>query len=531
MNNSRLKVPSQERNSINITRANEMDSNSTNSKQRVQLQQQQQQHPKLLQQATSTLLIESMKTKRYRTSFSQAQIRELEAAFNKSHYPDVHRREELSAETKLDAARIQVWFQNRRAKFRKRAKQQQQDQPVHSTSSIADSSSCPTSALRHLQPSSQQQKLIRAPENESDTCGQASVGNILDSLVSSFSTHLYSPSPIVGQHSQQSESISKLSNGQTCHESLLEPSRGSKMRNSLLINQAHESSSSNNQNHHRTNHTTNAHNNREAFVCSSSKSINQQSDQSHYELASGETLSPSSSSSSPFNQLTCHTQRWSSPFSSDQIQQQHANYQSAAYSANEQSLSYQEGDYQRPAHYLSSLGCHAQSIAYQGPCSNGAQFDHVLQYAQRGSQQGPTSVHEINDWAPGSSGQEHSYEHSFGQQHTHQNNYQSHHSLAFVDCASNALNNQASGFGFSQANNQANGQLSANNKFQSGSRMMNQNQHLILNGAQFENTCLGLNTTTRHTRTTGSTTNQGTTTTTPVVNFVTTTNHTESSYS
>lgn len=85
-----------------------------------------------------TLLMESMRIKRYRTSFTQSQIRELEAAFNKSHYPDVHRREELSTETSLDAGRIQVWFQNRRAKFRKRAKQQQQD--VHSTTQPISSS-------------------------------------------------------------------------------------------------------------------------------------------------------------------------------------------------------------------------------------------------------------------------------------------------------------------------------------------------------------------------------------------------------
>ncbi|NWU08190.1 NOBOX protein, partial [Cephalopterus ornatus] len=73
--------------------------------------------------------------KKSRTFYNAEQLEELEKAFQEDHYPDNEKRREIAAVVGVTPQRILVWFQNRRAKWRKSEKLNVKGNRKHPTSS------------------------------------------------------------------------------------------------------------------------------------------------------------------------------------------------------------------------------------------------------------------------------------------------------------------------------------------------------------------------------------------------------------
>ncbi|XP_066931370.1 uncharacterized protein [Clytia hemisphaerica] len=67
--------------------------------------------------------------RRHRTIFSDEQLELMERMFDRTHYPDVMVREEIARMINLTEEKVEVWFKNRRARWRKQKKDTHNSSP------------------------------------------------------------------------------------------------------------------------------------------------------------------------------------------------------------------------------------------------------------------------------------------------------------------------------------------------------------------------------------------------------------------
>ena len=94
--------------------------------------------------ATTSLTAEQIATserqdaKRKRKNLTKEQLEILESVYEKEKYPHMDDRIKLEKPTNLTEDRIQVWFQNRRAKDRKKMEAEKLQQCLENTSVLKD---------------------------------------------------------------------------------------------------------------------------------------------------------------------------------------------------------------------------------------------------------------------------------------------------------------------------------------------------------------------------------------------------------
>ncbi|VDN55823.1 unnamed protein product [Dracunculus medinensis] len=89
--------------------------------------------------------------RKFRTNFTESQSLILEECFQQSHYPDISSKKRLAMLLRIPEDRITVWFQNRRAKWRRKELNEKQKKYCEESMKNIASQGCNASMIIELE--------------------------------------------------------------------------------------------------------------------------------------------------------------------------------------------------------------------------------------------------------------------------------------------------------------------------------------------------------------------------------------------
>jgi hypothetical protein len=115
-----------------------------------------------------------MRQRRQRTNFNDDTIEALDVYFAKNPYPDINERESIAKELHTSEDRIQVWFQNKRARYRKKMVKNEKLDLANNDTTCTKTAVKKTATNKKTTVAIKPNQSIQSPQSDSSVSFQAS---------------------------------------------------------------------------------------------------------------------------------------------------------------------------------------------------------------------------------------------------------------------------------------------------------------------------------------------------------------------